>query len=87
LEDATRLAWQISIANHYQMSNRFASARKLTGLGKPVVLVYLGFIRANDMSKTGEMPFADAAARDAVTIYSVPTPTASSQYLNNRPAT
>jgi hypothetical protein len=65
LEEATRLPWQISIANHYQMSNRFAWAWKLTGLGKPVVLVYLGFVLANDMSKPGEVPFADKAAWEA----------------------
>ena len=62
LEAATRLKWQISTDSHYQMSNRFAWSWKLTMLGIPVVLVYLGFLKANDMSKPGEVPFADASA-------------------------
>lgn len=62
---ATGLSWHISRNSHYQMSNRFAWAWKLTELNVPVVLVYLGFIRANDMSKPGEVRFADAAAWEA----------------------
>ena len=34
--------WQLSIDTHYQLSNRFAWAWKLTELDIPVVLVYLG---------------------------------------------
>jgi hypothetical protein len=50
------------------MSNRFAWAWKLTQLGVPVVLIYLGFIRANEMSKPGEVPFSDATAWETATI-------------------
>lgn len=66
LEEATRLTWRISIDSHYQMSNRFAWSWKLATLGIPVVLVYLGFLKANDMSKPGEVPFADAGAWEAL---------------------
>lgn len=41
------------------MSNRFAWAWKLTDLGVPVVLVYLGFLNAAEMDDHGK-PFADA---------------------------
>ncbi len=67
LAAATQLKWQISRDNHYQMSNRFAWSWKLTDLGVPVVLVYLGFLRANDMSKPGEVPFANAGAWETLT--------------------
>ena len=66
LEAATRLKWQISRDSHYQMSNRFAWSWKLTMLGIPVVLVYLGFLKATDMSKPGEVPFADAGAWESL---------------------
>jgi hypothetical protein len=58
LQHMTSLPWNISRDTCYQMSNRFAWAWKLTQLGIPVVLVYLGFLRAVDMSK----PFANDAA-------------------------
>lgn len=67
LEAATRLYWRISRDSHYQMSNRFAWSWKLTELGIPVVLVYLGFLKAIDMTKLGEVPFADANAWEAHT--------------------
>ena len=35
------------------MSNRFAWAWKLTALGFPVILVYLGFIHAEEMADQG----------------------------------
>ena len=66
LAAATQLNWQISRDTHYQMSNRFAWSWKLTELGIPVVLVYLGFLKASDMSKPGEVPFADAGAWEAL---------------------
>lgn len=62
LEAATGLGWHISRDSHYQMSNRFAWSWKLTQLGIPVVLIYLGFVKADDMSKPGELPFADASS-------------------------
>jgi hypothetical protein len=57
LDRATRLRWNIGRDSHYQMSNRFAWTWKLTELGKPVVLVYLGFLEAVEMMDRG-MPFA-----------------------------
>jgi hypothetical protein len=53
LSDATSLTWQISRDTHYQMSNRFAWSWKLTELGIPVVLIYLGFLKAVDMAHRG----------------------------------
>lgn len=41
--------WNLSRDDRYQMSNRFAWAWKLSDLGVPVVLVYLGFLRAAEM--------------------------------------
>ena len=41
--------------SHYQMSNRFAWAWKLTELGIPVLLVYLGFLRAEEMRDRGKL--------------------------------
>jgi hypothetical protein len=43
--------WRLSMDSHYQLSNRFAWAWKVASLGVPVVLVYLGFLNANEMSK------------------------------------
>jgi hypothetical protein len=59
LQQVTGTAWGISRDTHYQMSNRFAFAWKLAELGYPVVLVYLGFLRAADMGDLST-PFADA---------------------------
>ena len=55
--------WALSSKRHYQLSNRFAWAWKLADLRLPVVLVYLGFLKANEMRKYGE-PFADGSAFD-----------------------
>ena len=41
--------WHLTADTHYQMSNRFAWAWKLADLGVPVVLVYLGFLNADEM--------------------------------------
>lgn len=59
--NSTQLEWALSIEHHYQMSNRFAWAWKLTGLGIPVVLVYLGFLNATEMSDRG-VPFSNYEA-------------------------
>lgn len=48
----TGLRWQLSWDSCYQMSNRFAWAWKLTQLGYHVVLVYLGFLSAEEMVTT-----------------------------------
>ena len=47
----------LSRDTHYQIANRFAWAWKLTELGVPVVLVYLGFRNADEMQDRGA-PFA-----------------------------
>jgi hypothetical protein len=43
--------WGLSIDSRYQLSNRFAWAWKIASLGIPVVLVYLGFLNAHEMSQ------------------------------------
>lgn len=53
LEQLTGKCWDLSRDRHYQLSNRFAWAWKLVSLGIPVVLVYLGFLNAQDMGKNG----------------------------------
>ncbi|MGA2331727.1 MAG: hypothetical protein ABSG75_08200 [Syntrophales bacterium] len=58
LEKATSLRWFISRDSHYQMSNRFAWAWKLTEFGIPIILVYLGFLKAEEMVDQGK-PFAN----------------------------
>ena len=49
-------SWALARDSHYQLSNRFAWSWKLTSLGVPVVLVYLGFLNAEEMATDG-MPF------------------------------
>jgi hypothetical protein len=69
--EATGKTWRLSRDNRYQMSNRFAIACKLTSIGVPVVLVYLGFLNAKDMSLGAERPFASSDEwRDAVLTHS-----------------
>ncbi|MFC1982950.1 hypothetical protein ACFLV5_04135 [Chloroflexota bacterium] len=48
--------WTLSRDSHYQISNRFAWAWKLTTLGVPTILVYLGFLNATEMLDQGQ-PF------------------------------
>lgn len=40
-----------SVDSHYQFSNRFAFAWKIASMGRPVVLLYLGFLKAGEMSR------------------------------------
>ena len=58
LSEGTSLPWQIARDTHYQMSNRFAWAWKIAALGVPVVLIYLGFLKANEMADRGQ-PFVE----------------------------
>ena len=58
LSDETSLPWRISRDSHYQMSNRFAWTWKLATLGIPVVLIYLGFLKADEMADRGQ-PFME----------------------------
>jgi|JI10StandDraft_1071094.scaffolds.fasta_scaffold239007_2 hypothetical protein len=53
LSSATGLPWSLSQDTHYQMSNRFAWAWKLTTMEIPVMLVYLGFLNATEMGDQG----------------------------------
>jgi hypothetical protein len=51
--------WAIQRDSHYQLSNRFAWAWKAASLGVPVILVYLGFLNADEMSHCGQ-PFTSS---------------------------
>lgn len=53
--------WNLSRDSHYQLCNRFAWSWKLARLGVPVVLMYLGFLHADEMADLGA-PFAEHAA-------------------------
>ncbi len=48
--------WDLSRDKHYQLCSRFAWSWKLASLGVPVILVYLGFLNADEMADCGE-PF------------------------------
>lgn len=62
LADETELPWALSVNWNYQMANRFAWAWKLCELGRPVILVYLGFLKADEMRnrKRKQKPFETA---------------------------
>ncbi len=45
--------WALSRDSHYQLSNRFAWSWKVADLGTPVILVYLGFLNAEEMADQG----------------------------------
>lgn len=51
--------WALTKDSHYQLCNRFAWAWKISTMGTPVVLVYLGFLRCDEMSDCGA-PFDSA---------------------------
>ena len=65
LQSASGLEWHISRDSHYQLSNRFAWAWKVASLGTPVILVYLGFLHATEMTDQGT-PFASAEEWEAL---------------------
>ena len=48
--------WALSRDLNYQLSNRFAWAYKLASLRVPVMLIYLGFLSADEMGDCGQ-PF------------------------------
>ena len=58
----TKHCWNLSAWGHYQLSNRFAWSWKLASLGVPVVLVYLGFLNADEMPD----PFHDPSEWESV---------------------
>lgn len=62
----TGLRWDLSCDRCYQMSNRFAWAWKLTDLGVPVAMVYLGFLNAVEMGGNGSNPIGDDATWEAM---------------------
>jgi hypothetical protein len=45
--------WDLKLHSRYQLVNRFAWAWKLASMGVPVVLIYLGFVQAIEMSDLG----------------------------------
>ena len=55
LQTATGSTWNLSPDSHYQLSNRFAWSWNLAALGIPVVLLYLGFLNAEDMADRGQV--------------------------------
>jgi hypothetical protein len=60
--DAIQPGFNMSIESHYQLSNRFAWSWKIASLGIPVVLVYLGFLNADDMDRDGREIFDSASS-------------------------
>ena len=59
LESITRGDWNLSKDHHYQVANRFAWSWKLASLGIPVVLMYLGFLRAEEMRAADNCLFSN----------------------------
>ena len=51
--------WNLTADSHYQLCNRFAWSWKIASLGVPVILVYLGFLNAMEMTDRGK-PFHSA---------------------------
>jgi len=61
--------WGLTADSHYQLCNRFAWSWKIATLGVPVILVYLGFLNAEEMADRGQ-PFRTAGEwADAVRIH------------------
>ena len=50
---ATIPGWSLSCETHYQLANRIAWAWRIATEGTPVVLIYLGFLNAREMSDCG----------------------------------
>lgn len=70
LTAATGNPWRLSRDHHYQLSNRFAWAWRLADLVVPVVLLYLGFLNAQEMMNIDPVLFQSAAQwADAVREY------------------
>jgi hypothetical protein len=53
--DAIEPGFALSRDSHYQLANRFAWAWKIASMGVPVLLVYLGFLNAQDMQVDGPL--------------------------------
>jgi hypothetical protein len=52
--------WALSTELRYQLCNRFAWSWKIATLGVPVILIYLGFLNAEEMADQGQ-PFQSAS--------------------------
>ena len=48
--------WNLDVESHYQLSNRFTWAWKVASMGVPVILLWLGFLNAEEMRDRGK-PF------------------------------
>jgi hypothetical protein len=72
LASETGRLWELSREHHYQMSNRLAWSWKLTELGIPVVLVYLGFLGCDDMAKDTAIIASDSDWQTLVRAHSAP---------------
>ncbi|MGO9470494.1 MAG: hypothetical protein ACLQVF_40900 [Isosphaeraceae bacterium] len=59
LSEATARLWALSRDWNYQMSNRFAWSWQLAEMGYHVILVYLGFLGAEEMRRPSQRPFAN----------------------------
>ena len=56
----TKPGWALSHKCRYQIANRFAWSSRLTELGYHVILVYLGFLNAEEMRKgRNQIPFSN----------------------------
>ena len=62
--------WNLSVESKYRLSNRFAWSWKLASLGVPVILVYLGFLNAEEMKPNGKLFSTPAGWDQAVRDYS-----------------
>ena len=59
--------WALSRDKHYQLCNRWAWSWKLATMGIPVILIYAGFLNADEMKN----PFKSASEwKDSVLVYS-----------------
>ena len=56
LSKLTGGSWRLSAEHHFQLANRIAWSWKLATFGVPVVLLYLGFLDATEMTDRGS-PF------------------------------
>lgn len=59
LASITRGNWDLSKDHHYQIANRFAWSWKLASMGIPIVLMYLGFLHADEMREGDNRPFSN----------------------------
>ncbi len=60
MDQTERVCWSLQRDQCYQMSNRFAWSWKLTELGYSVIIVYLGFTNAAEMTEgEKQVSFAD----------------------------